>query len=733
MNSRQLRKEQLSNTTDLDPFFYPGSIAVIGASQNPLKPNGIPLYLLNMFNYRGDVYPVNPKYDRVGGLKCYRSILDIDATIDLAIIGVAESRVMTVLKECAEKKVKAVIIFTSGFAEVGTEGLSKQHEMKKIAEENGMRLLGPNCLGVMNYYNGSMASFFYNQEIKNLVHPKTLSFITQSGGLGGIIYQMIIQLSIGFNYFVSTGNEADVSFAEVLNYLVKKDEVSIVAGYLEGLQGDGRLLIDACRSALENGKLVTMLKVGRTASGAAAVASHTGALVGTDDVYDGVFRQFGVARADDVEQMNALIALYATGRLPAGKRIAVITISGGGGVVVADKCPEYGLKVASLTEATQQSLREFFPIYGAVQNPVDLTSQLFIDTELSQRALRLVMQDPEIDVAGFFYNLEMPDPEASKKIIEIYEETEKPLIVFTWPTGQDFALEAKNNLIQAGVPVIEHIPSGLWAISTLADWAQKANKPYNYPVFNPGSEQKRALKQIDRNLAEQGGPMTEWRSKKILEAYGIPVTGEILTTSVKEAVTAAEEIGYPVAMKLMSPDLLHKSDAGGVFLNVADPGEVEKTYHKILELAQKINPEAAFEGVLVQEMLDSGIEVIIGVKKDQVFGPAVVFGLGGIFVEVMNDFSTRIAPLREEDARAMINEIKGKAILEGVRGRLPADTDALVDVLMKVSRLALELEDSIDEIDINPLIVYEEGAGAVAADALIIPVARLRMAENHSV
>ncbi len=721
MNSRHVRELQQNRPSELETFFYPASIAVIGASQNALKPNGIPLYLLNMFGYKGDVYPVNPKYERVGGLKCYPSILDIEGRVDLAIIGVAAAQVMEVLRECAGKKVKSVIIFTSGFAEIGAEGRAEQEEMKSLADESGMRILGPNCLGILNYYNGNMASFFYNQERKDLVHPKKLSFITQSGGLGGIIYQMVMQLSIGFNYFVSTGNEADVSFAEILDYLVSLDEVSIVAGYLEGLQGDGKLFREACRHALENKKLVTMLKVGRTETGAAAAASHTGALVGSDQVYEGVFRQFGVPRADDVEQMNALIALHATGRLPKGKRMAIITISGGGGVVVADKCPEYSLEVVTLSDYTQERLREFFPAYGAVRNPVDLTSQLFIDTELFQRALLLVMQDPEIDVGGFFYNLEMPDPEAGKKIIEVYNEIDKPLVVFSWPTGQDYAIEARKGLVQAGIPVIEHIPSGLWAISSLAEWAQKAGKPQVYPSCRPAKEQEEALGYLKEYSAFRGRAITEWQSKLILRAYGIPVTEEVLASSPEEAVKAAKGIGFPVALKIMSPDLLHKTDAGGVILNVNTGQEAEKAFLEIMGNVQDRRPDAAIEGVLVQEMLRPGLEVIVGVKKDPVFGPAVVFGLGGIFVEVLKDAATRVAPLNEHDARSMIDEIRGKALLAGYRGELPRDIDALIDILLKISRLAVELEDTVDEIDINPLILYEQGSGAVAADALVVP------------
>lgn len=721
MSMQSLQIYKTDQARDLEAFFYPKSIAVIGASQNPIKPNGIPLYLLSMFGYRGDVYPVNPKYLNVGGLKCYPSILDIEAPVDLAIIGVAAAQAMDVLKECAEKQVKGAIVFTSGFAEVGEEGRFKQEEMKKLADESGMRILGPNCLGVLNYYNGSMASFFYNQEIKDLFHPKTLSFITQSGGLGGIIYQMVIQLSIGFNYFVSTGNEADVSFAEVLNYLSERDEVSIIAGYLEGLQGDGDLFIRACRKALQNEKLVTMLKVGRTDSGAAAAASHTGALVGSDAVYDGVFKQYGVVRADDVEQMNALIALYATGRLPAGKKMAVITISGGGGVVVADKCPEYGLEVVSLTEKTQQSLREFFPPYGAVGNPVDLTSQLFVEPELFQRALRLVMQDPEVDVGGFFYNLEMPDPEAGKRIIEVFKEFKKPLVIFTWPTGQDYAVEAKKSLVKAGVPVIEHIPSGLWAISALADWVKKCREPLVYPAYSAGPEKREAMDILAEQKIAKKSALTEWRAKKILNSYGITVTREILAETEAEAVQAANMIGYPVAMKIMSPDLLHKTEAKGVRLNITDQEAVRSAFQEIKKQAMLYKPEAQIEGVLIQEMLKPGLEMIVGLKRDPIFGPAIVVGLGGVFVEVFKDVATRVAPLSEVDAGEMLSELKGKTLFKGYRGEQPRDLDALISVILKLSHLALDLGDSLTEIDINPLIVYEEGAGVIAADALILP------------
>ncbi len=717
MSAKSIQDLHRDLQNELDPLFYPSSIAIIGASQNLIKPSGIPLHLLTMFEYAGEVYPVNPKYEQIGGLKCYPALADIPGPVDLAIIGVPAAITMDALQQCAAGGVKVAIVFTSGFAEVSESGRKVQEEMCRLARSSGMRIVGPNCLGVLNLYNGSVPSFMFHEKPTGLFYPEKLSYITQSGGLGAIIYQMVLQHSVGFNYFVSTGNEADVSFAEVLSYLVGRDEVGLIGGYIEGLQRDGRLFMDACYRALQKRKLVTFQKVGRTLIGATAAASHTGALVGEDRVYDGVFKQYGAVRADDVEQMNALITLHAAGRMPAGKNIGVITISGGGGVVVADKCPQFGLEVVRLTEKTQNNLREFFPSYGAVTNPVDLTSAIFVDEALFQRAIRTVMEDPLVDVGAFFYNLQMPDTEAAQKIIDVYYSVDKPLVIFTWPTGQDFAVEAREKMIRAGVPVIEHVPSGLWALSALADWVKKAENVGVFPVYKPGSEQQRALETIRLSRSRS---LTESRSKDILKAYGIPVTREKLACSASEAVTAAEELGYPVVLKIESPDILHKTEAGGVILNLEDAGSVEKAYDLIVKRARSYNPAARVDGVLVQEMLPPGLEVILGVKKDLIFGPTILFGLGGIYVELLKDVALRTAPLREEDARDMIEEIQGKALLDGVRGQPPRDRQALISIMMQLSRMAVELGSEIAELDINPLILYPDGEGAVAADALIV-------------
>ena len=710
---RDLQKE-------LHPFFYPDSIAIIGASSNMLKPSGLPLTLLDLFEYAGKVYPINPKHEKVGTLKSYPSILDVPGPVDLAIIGIPASATMKALHQCAEKGVKAAVIFTSGFAEVDESGRAVQEEMSRLAADSGMRILGPNCLGVVNYYTGSAATFMFHDKPKDLYYPEALSYITQSGGLGAIIFQMILKNSVGFNYFVSTGNEADISFAQTLSYLVGREEVKLIGGYIEGLPQEGRLFMHACHEALEKGKLVTFQKVGRTEIGAAAASSHTGALVGEDRVYDGVFKQFGAVRADDVEEMNALVLLHAAGRIPKGKNIGIITISGGGGVVVADKCPDYGLEVVSLTENTEQQLREFFPSYGAVANPVDLTSAFFVEGDLFQRTISTVMEDPAVDMGVFFYNLQMAQSDSVDKIIDVYYKVDKPLVIFTWPTGLDFAVEGKEKMIRAGVPVIEHVPSGLWALSQLADWGRRAKKVAPFPVIQPGAEQRQARELIARSTAEGRRTLTESRAKRILDLYGIPVTRERLARSEEDAAAAAEELGYPLALKIESPDILHKTEAGGVFLGLSDADAVEEGYSQIIKRAKEYNPRARLDGVLVQEMLPPGLEVILGLKKDPIFGQTVLFGLGGVFVELLKDVSVRTAPLREEDARDMLEEIEGRALLEGVRGQPPRDQEALVSIMMKLSRLAVELGEEIAELDINPLILYPRGEGAVAADALII-------------
>jgi len=699
----------------LDPMFYPDAVAVIGAGQDPRNPNGLPIPLLSNNGYQGDIYPVNPKYENVFGFKCYPSITDIPGKIDLAIIAVPAEMVMERLQECEQKGVIAVVIFSSGFAEVGEEGKHLQKRISEFASCAGIRILGPNCLGLLNYYNGNMASFFFHQLPEGLVHPRYFSFITQSGGVGSIIYQLMVQSGIGFNYFVSTGNEADITFAEVLEYLVKREEVSLIGGYLEGLAGEGKRLLQACNEALCNHTVITVMKMGRTTVGAEAASSHTGALVGEDRVYDALFKQKGVIRVEEVEEMSALAQVHAAGKLPLGNRVGIITVSGGGGVVVADKCPELGLEVVKLEESTREALQEFFPTFGATRNPVDLTSQIMVDPLLFQKAIRLVMADARVDVGLFFYDLDVAVTESIDRIVEVYHQLTKPLVVICWPSGNEHAQQSKKELISRGVPVLENISHGLGAISSLVEWKRKSSQASRYIS---SEKEKKNSREIPKIYPEEG-VVTESRAKKLLAAYRIPVTREILCHTSDEAIQAAEELGYPVVLKIESPHVLHKTDAGGVHLRLRDSKEVSRGYHEIIKSVKEYNPDAAIEGVLVQEMLEPGLEVILGIKKDPLFGPIVMFGLGGVLVEVMEDISMRVAPLNREDAKEMVEEIKGYPVLEGVRGQPRRDIEALIEVILHLSRLAVDLEEDLEEMDINPLFLYPEGRGVVAADALM--------------
>ncbi len=703
----------------LDAFFHPSSIAIVGAGQNFFKPNGLTIGLLFMFGYKGDVYPVNPKYDNVAGFKCYPSVVDIAVPVDLAVITLRADLVMDRLKECAEKGIKSVIIFSSGFSEIGDEGKRVQDEILSYAKGAGIRLLGPNCLGINNYRDGSMASFFYHKKEK-LTFPHFLSFITQSGGIGWIIYQLIMQAAVGFNYFVSTGNEADIKFSDVLDYLVDKDDVKMVGGYLEGLYGGGQRFMDACERAVLKGKLVSILKVGKTEAGAKAASSHTGSIVGEDQVYDAVFRQKGVVRVENAEEMSAMANILATERVPKGNGLGIITISGGGGVLVADKAPGYGLDVVALGDETQGALREFFPIFGATGNPVDLTSKIMMVPDLFQKTIKLVMDDPKVDIGVFFYNIDVPNPESNAKIIEVYNQIKKPLVIFTFPTKDPYGLKAMEELVKAGIPVVENISAGLFAISALLEWRKLVE---GYEAYD---EAKRLSVLSDGQKAEieavlqDSTVLTESRAKAILRDYGVPVTAEFLAKSIDEALGFADDIGYPVVLKVESPDILHKTEAEAVVLDVRSPEELRVAYGRIMENVKAYMPGARIDGILVQEMLEPGLEVILGVKNDAIFGPMVVFGLGGIFVEVLKDFSMKAAPVNRVDAEKMVDEVKGAAVLKGVRGKKAYDRAALVETIMRLSEFAADYAGFIDELDINPLIVYEEGCGVRAADALIL-------------
>jgi len=707
----------LNEFASLKPFFEPDSIAIIGASEDLRKPGGRPQEALINKGYKGSIYPVNPKYDTVFGIKCYPDLASIPGPVDLAIISVPAAGVYEAIESCADKGVRAAVIFSSGFSETGPEGMAAQKRIVSLARNAGIRLCGPNCVGVVNTLKGVMASFTYIVDIPD-VDPRTLGFITQSGAFGALIYAEALNRGVGLSYFVSVGNEADLEFADFLGYMVQDPNTMVLGGYLEGAK-NGFKLRRVAEEAAKVKKPITIMKVGRSMAGARAASSHTGSLAGEDRVYDAFFRQTGIIRIDEPEELIALVPLISAGRLPGGRNVALLTESGGTGVTQADMCERYGLTVAPLSVAARSKMEAVLPFFASAQNPVDLTAHYIAHPEILVTCLNALLEEDSIDIILGYIDFHEPyGVNIARKIIEVYNSTGKTIVICPWVLPGSDEEDGVKELRRAGVPVLLNGGQAVKAVAHLANYADFLRKKQReeYRVQYDSAP----VSAVSSMLNGVNGALSEGQSKAVLAEYGIPVTRGGLANSEDEAVNLAEQLGYPVAIKIDSPDILHKTEVGGLSLNLTSSLDVREAYKIVMANISRNKPSARINGMLVQEMLSEGLEVIVGVTMDPVFGPTVMFGLGGIFVEVLKDVSFRVAPLSRGDAMEMIKEIKGYQVLKGVRGRKPADLEALADVLIKVSNLSVSLQDRIVELDINPLVVYSEKMGVKAADALIV-------------
>lgn len=693
-------------------FFEPKSIAIIGASSDAGKPGGKPMRALLKKNYTGIIYPVNPKYEMILDLKCYPSLKEIPGEVDLAIISLPAESVYAALEQCIEKGVKAAVIFSSGFAETGPEGRLAQERITRLAKESGILLCGPNCLGVINTNNGVMASFALIVDIPD-VEPRSLGFVTQSGAFGELTYAQALYNGIGLNYFVSVGNEADLEFSDFLQYMLHDQSTKVVGGYLEGAK-DGEKLRRAAEEALNLEKPVMIIKSGRSTAGARAASSHTGSLAGSDQVYNAFFKQTGIIRINASEELISFVPLMEAGRLPRGRNVALLTASGGEGVTLADLCEGLGLVVPHLDERTRSKIGKSLPSFASVENPIDLTGQYLTNPEMLMVCLNALLEDEKIDI--IIGNFSLQEPELARKVIEAYRSTDKVIVICPRVIPGTDESDGVRELRKSGLPIILNSAHAVRATAQLADYAEfmRKKKKKEYHV-------QHAVK-ANNSIEITGfqGILSESQSKEILTRYEIPITRQGLASTIDDAVALAGQIGYPVALKVDSPDIPHKTESGGVILNLNSDQEVIDAYEKIIKNIGLYMPDARLNGVLVQEMILDGIEVIIGVHKDPVFGPVIMFGLGGIFVEVLKDVSFRVAPISHGDAMDMIKETKGYQLLKGVRGKPPVDIDALVDVIMKVSTLVTDLKDYIEELDINPLLVFPGKTGAKALDAMIV-------------
>ena len=702
---------------DLERFFNPRSIAVIGASQDLITISGQPLHHLVSHHYAGRLYPVNPKYQEILGVKCYASIEALPETPDLALILINSSRAAEMLRACGKKGVRFAIVFSSGYSEVGGRGIEMQRELAAVAAEFDMGIIGPNCQGMLNAAGNVYAGF--GSVFFTAYDAGAVSMVSQSGGFGFSVMNLASKDGgVHFRQMVTTGNEIGVSTLDFIEHFIDDAGTEVIAVYIEGLK-DAHRLLEVGRRALAQKKPILAWKVGNSVQGARAAASHTANLGGAMALYQAAFRQSGIIQVEDIQDVVDYSRAFRCGKLPKGNRVAIITVSGGAGILMTDECVARGMQVPQLSAETTEKLRAIVPAFGSIQNPVDVTAAIFNDLSLIRRTLQAVLDDPNVDAIAMI-NASLQGELADNIAIEITAiaaQTDKPIFL-AWSARDELARAAYARLDALKIPHYKSPVRCGRALAALSSYAASLRREElrleeTVPVcFVPALKTQLVVKRYD---------WSEHFAKQALADYGIGVTREILVSNAAAAVEAARTLGYPVALKVQSPDIPHKTEARAVRLGVDSDAAVALAFDEIMRNAQAYQADARIEGVLVQEMVVGGIETILGVTNDPLFGPAVMFGLGGIFAEVLHDVSFRLAPVTYSVALEMIDEIKGSAVLKGARGAAPADIDALAGAIVRVSAMAIDLQDHLAELDINPLFVLPKGQGVKAGDALLKP------------
>lgn len=693
---------------DLDRFLHPRSVAVIGASEAPGRPNaGMTRKVKDWADAHGAAfYPVHPKYETVLGAPCVPSVFDVPGELDLAVI--VTSKAIETFEEVIERKARFAVIFAAGFAETGREGERLQQRLDQLVADGDVRLLGPNT---------NLNAF---EEFRADLDGPSIALVTQSGHQGRPIFQGQ-ELGIRLSHWAPTGNEVDLEFADFLAYFADQPEVGVVAAYIEGFK-DGRTLLLALDHAARQRKPVVVVKVGRTEEGRAMAMAHTGHLTGSDAVVSAVFRQYGVSRAEGLDDLLETSAMFARTKPPARRDpgVCVYSISGGTGAHMADLVAAAGLRLPPIAKATQRALHDgLIPSYLRVSNPVDCGGGPVAD-ERGRKILDLILGDPSVDVlvvpiTGALGSFDEP---FVRDLVAVAATTDKPVfVVWGSPPGTDDT--SYFRLLDGGLPVFRTFGNCVKALRAYASYwsfARDFRSPFADVPGAPLPAAGRARRILE--TAAPGEALSETASKRLLRAYGIRVTRDVVCESATAAVKAAASLGYPVVLKVSSPDLPHKSELGLVRIGVASAREVRSVYDELLSRAHRANRQARIEGVLVCETVSGGVETVVGMSQDPLFGPVVMAGLGGVLVEVLGDVTFRVPPFGSADVDRMLHELAGFPILQGVRGGKPSDVGALVDVIMKVQRLALDLAGEIEELDINPLVVRPRGA--VALDALVV-------------
>ena len=697
----------------LDTFFAPDSIALIGASRDLEKIPGRLLSMLRKNGFPGKLYPINPNYSDIDGLKCFPSIADVGQPIDLAIVIIPARAVLGALEQCAAVGVKNAVIISSGFAEEGGASAAMQDAIAALAKKTGMRISGPNAEGFYSQVQRVAATFSPTVDIKPNERPlvatvRRIGIVAQSGGIGFAIYHRAKAIGVALSYVVSAGNESDLGAGEFFEYMVQDASTDVILLFIEGIRDVDKFLA-AARRAAEVGKPVIVTKVGRSGAGERAAASHTASMAGWSAAYDSVFAKYGFIVSNDLDEAVAIAAVLTTNPMPKGDRVAVLTVSGGAGIWGADTVSMQGLQVPELSTPIQQEISKLLPSYGSTRNPIDVTAQGVHSGGL-QKSIDLLDVSEEVDailvVLSLSSETRMPFKQAELK--PVIDAQRKPVVFYSYTLPSDFA---RRELAASGAVLLSGLTHAGVAMRKMVERARfKLAPPADAAALSP--------RDISTHL--KSATLSEADSKALLREAGIALPDEVLVTEKSALDDAIARVGFPLVMKIQSPDIPHKSEVGGVRINITTKGEVFLAYEALIESARRHRPDADIQGVFVSPMAKKGVEIIIGTMCDATFGPMIMVGFGGITTELFRDVIYRPAPVSAIEASAMLAELKAAPLLNGFRGAAKADVPALARLISQISVLAARYSARISEIEINPVLVHPEGQGVTIVDALVV-------------
>jgi acyl-CoA synthetase (NDP forming) len=690
----------------LDPLFSPASIAVIGASSDPRKIGGRPIAYMLRSGYAGKILPINPKQSEIQGLPAFASLAAVGHPVDQVIVAVSGALVEGAVEEALAQQARSIVIFSSGFGEVGHEGKQKQEELARRCADAGVQLVGPNCIGIFSTRNAMYSTFMSALE-HEMFEPGNVGIVSQSGAIGSYLYGLAGDRGVRFSHFVATGNEAGVDVAACIEWMAHDPNTKVILAYLEGCQ-DGYRLRNALETARQQRKPVVVMKVGASEQGAAAAASHTGSLAGADVVFDSVFKECGAWRAQTMEELVDIAYACSISVLPHGNRLGVITPSGGIGVIAADECERSGLVLPHLPEKLQAEIKSIVPFASGV-NPVDTTGQVVSDRQLFNKIMKIVFEFDGFDsILSFNANIGKTEIEWGKvrdDLLALRRQHPQKLVALSMRSAPEVVKELEDHQIL-------YFPDTAVATRTIGAlaWIAQAQQ---WPAMSvPAAAPAKAALQWSEAAIDEA------QARQILEVAGIPFAPQKVVDSAQAAAQAAAEMGFPVVIKVLSPDIAHKSDVGGVLLNLATEQEVLEGWKRMMDQVRSHCPDARLQGAVVSPMIKGGTETVLGMVNDPVFGPMVMFGLGGIFVEIFKDVKFHTAPLNMAQAQAMISSIKGFPLLDGARGKPKADVHCLAQALVSLSNFVFDNAADLASVEINPFIALPQGGYAV--DALII-------------